>query len=61
MDEIGADGVDFCPICFSLEESIKRVFLSKTREEMIADPSYPKSNRLYWKKENGEKHYLIKE
>lgn len=58
MDRLGADGVDFCPICFGRDESIKRIFLSKTRQQMIDDPTYPKSARLYWKIVNGNKVYL---
>lgn len=58
MDKLGADGVDFCPICFEREESIKRVFLSKTRQQMIDDPTYPKSSRLYWKMVDDYKIYL---
>lgn len=58
MDKLDADGVDFYPICFEREESIKRVFLSKTRQQMIEEPTYPKSARLYWKMIEGRKVYL---
>ena len=57
MDKIGADGVDFVPVCMK-KEAIKHIFLSKTRQQMIDDPLYPKSGRLYWKLVDGHKVYL---
>lgn len=57
MDKLGADGVDFVPVCMK-KEAIERIFLSKTRQQMIDDPSYPKSGRLYWKMVDGHKVYL---
>lgn len=58
MDKLGADGVDFCPVCLGRKEAIERIFLSKTKQQMIDNPLYPKSGRLYWKMVNGHKVYL---
>lgn len=56
MEEKNADGVDFVPIWFD-SESRPPIILTMTKEEVKSVNWYPKSNRLYWKIENGKKVY----
>lgn len=60
MDELGADGVDFVPIC-SQDDLPVPVIASYTKKEWDFVHAYPKTNRIYWKMlENGEKQYLTR-
>lgn len=57
MEERDADGVDFVPIW--LDTSFSPVLKSYTKQEwMDSDRSYPKTNRMYWRIENGQKVYI---
>lgn len=56
MEEKNADGVDFVPIWFD-SESCPPIILTMTKEEVKNVNWYPKTNRLYWKIENGKKVY----
>ena len=56
MEEKNAGGVDFVPIWF--DSSFPPVHESYTKQEWIdSDRSYPKTNRMYWRIENGKKVY----
>lgn len=56
MEEKNADGVDFVPIWFD-SESFPPIILTMTKEEVKNTNWYPKTNRLYWRIENGKKFY----
>lgn len=56
MEERNADGVDFVPIWFD-SESFPPIIQTMTKEEVKNAKGYPKTNRLYWKIENGKKFY----
>ena len=57
MEERGADGVDFVPVWF--DTSFPSVLESYTKQEWIdSDKFYPKTNRMYWRMENGQKVYI---
>lgn len=59
MEERGADGVDFVPVWF--DTSFPPVYKSYTKQEWIeSDGSYPRTNRMYWRMENGQKVYITK-
>lgn len=56
MEEKNADGVDFIPIWF--DASLPPIYKSYTKQEWInSNRSYPKTNRIYWRIENGKKIY----
>lgn len=56
MEERNANGVDFVPIWF--DASLPPIYKSYTKQEWIdSDGSYPKTNRMYWRIENGKKIY----
>ena len=62
MEQIGADGVDFCSICwkyFLLEGELFPIYKSFTKEELLKQNYYIKSGRAYWKMINGKKNYYI--
>lgn len=59
MEKRGADGVDFIPILLNPNGFPTTILQSYTKEQWIAsDRSYPKSNRRYWKFEDGVKKYV---
>lgn len=58
MDKLGADGVDFVPVCTTKDTFPKMIYMSKTRQEMLEAPGWPKTSRLYWKLVEGHKVYL---
>lgn len=62
MEQIGADGVDFCSIAWKYFLSINKpfpIYKSFTKEELLKQKGYPKSGRAYWKMINGKKNYYI--
>lgn len=57
MEEWGADGVDFIPTWF--DTSFPPVLESYTKQEWVdSDKFCPKTNRMYWRMENGQKVYI---
>ena len=57
MEEHGADGIDFVSICF--DPAHPSIYKSYTKQEWIdSDRSYPKTNYIYWRMENGQKIYI---
>lgn len=62
MEEIGADGVDFCSIgwtYFLSEGKHLPIYKSFTKEELLKQNGYPKCGRAYWKMINGKKNYYV--
>lgn len=62
MEQIGADGVDFCSIAWRYFLSINKsfpIYKSFTKEELLKQKGYPKSGRAYWKMINNKKNYYI--
>lgn len=61
MERLNADGVDFVPISFDTTRP-SRIISSFSKEDWLKETGYPKSNRLYWKKdEQGRKIYISEE
>lgn len=59
MEKHGADGVDFIPVLLNPNGFPTTILQSYTKEQWIAsDRSYPRSNRRYWKFEDGMKKYV---
>lgn len=56
MEEKNANGVDFVPLWF--DTLFPPIYKSYTKQEWInSNRSYPKTNRMYWRIENGKKVY----
>lgn len=60
MNELGADGVDFVPFGTKPDSLCRKTFRSFTKEQISSsdDEAYPKSGRIYWKRDNGVKEYI---
>lgn len=58
MQRAGADGVDFVPLFCDMTKP-HQIYLSFTKDQWATVAGYPKTNRVYWKKDgNGTKAYL---
>ena len=60
FEKTGADGVQFVGL-MDTPWNIRTSYGCKTKEEMLAGCSYPRSNYIFYKMVNGKKEYIITE